>query len=62
MICIEYPSVNFKIRNGQDYEEIWDFIRKKWVRLTPEEWVRQNFLQYLTLTKKYPASLIAVEK
>ena len=30
--------------------------------LTPEEWVRQNFLQYLTQTKKYPASLIAVEK
>lgn len=43
-------------------ECIFDPLRKKWVRLTPEEWVRQNFLQYLLLEKKYPASLIAVEK
>ena len=35
---------------------------RRWVILTPEEWVRQNFLQYLIQIKKYPASLIAVEK
>ncbi|MFY9309301.1 MAG: type I restriction enzyme HsdR N-terminal domain-containing protein [Bacteroidia bacterium] len=40
---------------------IFDSIRKKYVVLTPEEWVRQNFLQYLIQDKKFPASLIAVE-
>ena len=36
--------------------------RKRWVPLTSEEWVRQNFIQYLLQEKKYPSSLIAVEK
>jgi len=40
---------------------IFDEFRKLWVKLTPEEWVRQNFLQYLVQVKDYPASLIAVE-
>jgi hypothetical protein len=33
-----------------------------WIKLTPEEWVRQNFVQYLVQIKKYPASLVAIEK
>ena len=37
-------------------------LRKRWLVLTPEEWVRQNFLQYIVRVKKYPASLIAIEK
>jgi hypothetical protein len=37
-------------------------LRKKWLLLTPEEWVRQNFIQYLIRVKKYPSSLIAAEK
>jgi len=41
---------------------IFDAFRKRWVALTPEEWVRQNFLQYLSVVKGYPPSLIAVEK
>jgi hypothetical protein len=41
---------------------IFDPVRKRWVLLTPEEWVRQNFINYLTVSKKYPAALIAVEK
>ena len=41
---------------------IFDNIRKQWVTLTPEEWVRQNFLQYLVQVKNYPSSLIAVER
>lgn len=41
---------------------IFDEYRKAWVRLTDEEWVRQNFLQYLIIDQKYPSSLIAVEK
>lgn len=62
MIKIDYPPYQPKIRKEDDKEVIFDEVRKKWVVLTPEEWVRQNFLQYLIQVKKYPASLIAVEK
>jgi hypothetical protein len=63
MIKIYYPSYPFKIREPEkDKEEIWDELRKQWVRLTPEEWVRQNFIQYLLVVKNYPATYIAVER
>lgn len=62
MIKIEYPPYQPKIKTEADKEFIFDEFRKRWVVLTPEEWVRQNFLQYLTQIKKYPASLIAIEK
>ena len=62
MIKIEYPSYQPKIKKENDKEFIFDEVRKRWVILTPEEWVRQNFLQYLIQVKEYPASLIAVEK
>lgn len=62
MIVLPYPSYPFKIKaiNGKD--QIFDPFRKIWVVLTPEEWVRQNLLQYLVQTLHYPSSLIAVEK
>ena len=59
---IVYPQFQFKIKEENNTEVIFDEVRKKWVRLSPEEWVRQNFIQYLLQTKKYPASIIAVEK
>ena len=62
MIKIEYPPYQPKIKEESGKEFIFDEFRKRWVLLTPEEWVRQNFLQYLIQTKKYPASLIAIEK
>ena len=62
MIKIEYPAYQPKIKKQQSTEFIFDGFRKQWVILTPEEWVRQNFLQYLVLVKKYPAALMAVEK
>lgn len=62
MIKIEYPPYHPKIKAESGKEFIFDELRKRWVVLTPEEWVRQNFLQYLTQIKKYPASLMAVEK
>lgn len=62
MIKIEYPPYQPKIKTENGKESIFDEVRKKWVVLTPEEWVRQNFLQYLIQVKKFPASLIAVEK
>ena len=62
MIKIEYPPYQPKIKKEDNKEFIFDEVRKRWVILTPEEWVRQNFLQYIIHVKKYPASLIAVEK
>ncbi len=48
-----------EIRPGK--HEIFDPVRRKFVRLSPEEWVRQHFLSYLTSKKGYPVSLITVE-
>ncbi len=58
MIRIEFPNKGMKMRKEND---VFDEIRKKWVELTEEEWVRQNILQYLE-SKGYPSKLIAVEK
>ncbi len=62
MIKIQFPKHQFKIKIENDVEFIFDIFRKRWIKLTPEEWVRQNILQYLIEIKKYPASLIAIEK
>ena len=62
MIKIEYPDYRYKIERKDNKEVIFDIVRKQWVNLTPEEWVRQNFLQYLIQVKQYPPSLISVEK
>lgn len=62
MIKIEFPPHLFKIKKENSAEMIFDAFRKRWVVLTPEEWVRQNILHYITSEKNYPAKLIAVEK
>ena len=62
MLKIDYPKPSFRIKTENGKEFIFDTLRKKWLLLTGEEWVRMNFVQYLVQEKKYPASLIAVEK
>ena len=62
MIVLQYPSYPFKIKALHGKDQIFDPFRKTWVLLTPEEWVRQNLLQYLVQNLQYPSSLIAVEK
>jgi hypothetical protein len=62
MVSITFPEPDFRIKKEGGKEYIFDTLRKKWIMLTPEEWVRQNFLQYLLQVKSYPASLIAIEK
>lgn len=52
----------FKIKYENDKQYIFDAYRKKYVVLTPEEWVRQQILLYLVTTLQYPISLISVEK
>ena len=59
---LNLPEYEFRYRKNSDQKsEIFDEIRKRFVALTPEEWVRQNFIKYLTSEKGYPASLIYVE-
>jgi len=62
MVKINYPEPDFRIKKEAGKEFIFDALRKKWLLLTPEEWVRQNFVQYLIRVKNYPATLIALEK
>ena len=62
MIKINFPSSGFKRKKENDIELIFDPFRKRWLVLSPEEWVRQNILQYLTEIKNYPVKLIAIEK
>lgn len=58
---LNLPPFEFRIRQKGDKKQIFDAIRKKFVALTPEEWVRQNFLQYMVQHKKFPSSLMVVE-
>lgn len=62
MIKIEFPKGKILTQQLEGINEIFDAVRKKWVVLSPEEWVRQNILQYLLVIKKYPRALMAVEK
>jgi len=62
MIKIDYPHFDFKIIVEKERDMIFDEVRKKWVTLSPEEWVRQNIIQYLIQTVKYPAALFSIEK
>jgi hypothetical protein len=61
-LSIAYPEPDFRIRTEQGRQVIWDQVRKKYVALTVEEWVRQNFLRYLTGVMGYPPLLMSVEK
>lgn len=62
MIKIAYPVNKPAIKTDNGKELIFCIIRKKWLQITPEEWVRQNFLLYLIEVLGYSRSLIAVEK
>jgi hypothetical protein len=59
---LNFPSYSFRFKNSENKVAIFDEIRKKFVIKTPEEWVRQHVVQFLLQQKKYPKSLINVEK
>ena len=59
---LNFPSFNFRIKSSENKTSIFDVIRKKFVILTPEEWVRQHVIHFLIEIKNYPLSLINVEK
>jgi hypothetical protein len=59
---LNLPNYKFKLKSNENKMLIFDNLRKKYMVLTPEEWVRQHFVQFLIEEKKYPVSLIALEK
>ena len=59
---LNLPSYPIKLKEEKGKQYIFDSIRKKYLMLTPEEWVRQNFIQFLIQEKKYPEGLISIEK
>jgi hypothetical protein len=62
MYQLDLPDFDYKIqRIAQEYY-IFDIIRKKYVRLTPEEWTRQHFIHYLINHLDYPKALLSIEK
>lgn len=58
---LNLPACQFQIMRSVDGDKIFDRLRKKFVALTPEEWVRQNFVNYLVEYKGFPVSLMANE-
>lgn len=62
MLNVNFPEPSFRIRQLEGAEEIFDALRRKWIRLTPEEWVRQNLVAWLQAEVKIPAAFIAIEK
>ena len=59
---LNLPRYSFNIKTDSEGKKVvFDDIRKRWVTLAPEEWVRQNFVQYLIHHKGYPGSLIGIE-
>ena len=62
MIKLNLPTYIFKLKSKENKTLIFDKLRKKYMVLTPEEWVRQHFVHFLIDKKNYPTSLIALEK
>lgn len=61
MISLNLPTYEIKITGRGGRAAIFDFLRRRYVALTPEEWVRQHFVHYLVEHKGYPAALLANE-
>lgn len=59
---LNFPKYNFRFKSNENKTLIFDIVRKKFIVLTPEEWVRQHVIHLLISEKKYPLSHINVEK
>lgn len=62
MLKLNFPEYSFRFKNRENKPLIFDVIRKKFLVLTPEEWVRQHVVHFLISEKQFPAALINVEK
>ncbi|GHU70939.1 hypothetical protein FACS189413_11980 [Bacteroidia bacterium] len=61
MLALNLPPVQLSIRTQETKKFVFDRLRRQYVRLTPEEWVRQHFIHYLIEQKNYPEGLLANE-
>ena len=61
MTRLNLPPFEIKLRGTKAQPQIFDILRKKYIALTPEEWVRQHFVHFLVEHKGYPAALMAIE-
>jgi hypothetical protein len=59
---LNLPEFEFKVKSEGKVMQIYDPLRKKWIVLTPEEWVRQNFVRFLTEIKSYSSARMVIEK
>ncbi len=62
MQTLNFPYPPARLRKMEDHISVFDVVRKKWLVLTPEEWVRQHLILYLNKDKSCPLTLMAVEK
>lgn len=62
MVSLNLPSANFRIRNSNGISEIFDPLRRKFVALTNEEWVRQHLISFFLIHRSVPATMIASER
>lgn len=59
---IEFPQYFMRVRESGENRQIWDLIRRKFVTITPEEWVRQHMVRYFAKELQYPLSRIGIEQ
>ena len=59
---LHFPQPDLRLRKANESFQVWDVVRKKWVVLTPEEWVRQHLIHFLRDHRGWSESLMAVEK
>jgi predicted type IV restriction endonuclease len=62
MITVQFPAPQFRLKKRGAKQYIFDGIRKRWLLLTEEEWVRQNMVAYFITSLSYPKEVIALEK
>jgi len=62
MVKLNFPDFEISVKLKQNKPYVFDIVRKKWLVLTPEEWVRSHCVHYLNEVKKYPLSLLRVEQ
>lgn len=62
MDLLNLPTYSFRIKEDKDKKYIFDEIRRRYVKLSPEEWVRQHIIKYLAEEKHYPKQLMSIEK
>jgi hypothetical protein len=62
MLTLDFSSIQLPLKQESAGNRVWDMTRKKWLLLTPEEYVRQLWVHYLISQLQYPQNLIATEK